>query len=625
MTHRQALAVLVSVTLLGFALRLYRIDAISFRGDEAFTVLNWVSQPLLDTLRGDIPLADPQPPLAFALFRGWSLLFGTSEFAMRVLPALFSLIGIPAVYALSQRLGSRTWGALAALLWALHPFLIWHAQDTKAYSIWAAFSGLALWLALRALDKRRPIDWLLYVAAASIAAYLYYLELFALLALNLFVIIRYRRNWSLLRSWLLSQLAIAFILAPWFLQPRLLFDSGYGGTTFPFEPAQIFTWLIPLLNFGMTLQPKAELPSTTVFIWLPVLLVLLIGLVLRWRTNRSTALLLGLCGFLPVLLLSLVSFKMNVFTPRYVLSVVPIYALLAASFMLNTGKFFQQPALRKGLPIVLAVGWLYVGGISLINYYFVPEFAKAPDWRGLISYLHTHGSPDDFVVQAAADEAFTLYFDDFSDSMRLPANPRQATNEITGALEQGLSNYRSVWLVARTPDDWPNKGVPLEWLASHAQEVRSAHIGGLPARQFMSWQVSEIEAESLAAFDDTVELVGIQISKEPANELLVWLYWRPLSTTERPLKAFVHLIGPVNPATGTPLWTQDDHYPQHERISTTTWSASETYRDIFTLDLAGVPAGEYKLLAGWYDPETGQRLSVGKTDSYRIGSITIPD
>jgi 4-amino-4-deoxy-L-arabinose transferase-like glycosyltransferase len=616
MTHRQALALLVSVTLLGFTLRLYRIDAVSFRGDEAFTVLNWVSQPLMDTLRSDIPLADPQPPLAFALFRGWSLLFGASEFSMRILPALFSLFGIPAVYALGHRLGSRSWGALAALLWALHPFLIWHAQDSKAYAIWAAGSTIALWLALRALDKRRRIDWLLYIAAASIAAYLYYLELFSLLALNLFVLIRYRH---VLRPWFLSQFAIASILAPWFLQERLLFGSGYRGTTFPFEPAQIFTWLIPSLNFGMTLPP-----STLAAIWPLSLIVLTLGLTFCWRINRSTALLLGLCGFLPVLLLCLVSFRMNVFTPRYVLSVAPIYTLLVASFILAAGRIFRQPLPRRALPVLLAGGWLYLSGISLINYYFVPEFAKAPDWRGLVSYLQTYGTPDDFVVQAAADEAFTLYFNDFSESQRLPANPQQPVEEITNALAQGLNTHRSVWLVARTPDDWPNKDAPLEWLANNSQEVRAIHIGGLPVRQFMPWQVGEIEPATLAEFSSTVELVGAQTWLEPTNELLVWLYWRPLKTTQSPLKAFVHLIGPVNPASGTPLWTQDDHFPQHERIRTTTWSSSEVYRDIFRLPLNSVPAGEYDLLAGWYDPVTGQRVSVGETDSYRIGSISLP-
>jgi mannosyltransferase len=621
MSHRQTLALIVFLILLGFALRLYQIDFVSFRGDEAFTVLNWVSQPLLDTLRSNIPLADPQPPLTFALFRGWSLLFGTTEFSMRMLPALFSLIGIPTVFMLGKRLGNRTLGALAALLWTLHPFLIWHAQDSKAYAIWAACSSLSLWLALRALDKRRPIDWLIYVTAAAIAAYLYYLELFALLALNLFVLIRYRRNWPVLRPWLLSQLAVGFILAPWFLQERLLFDSGYSGTTFTFDPSRITTWLIPALNFGMTL-PSSVLATIGPL----VLLALILGLVARWRMRRSTSLLLALCGFVPVLLLALVSTRLNVFTPRYILSVVPIYTLLAASFILEPGRIFRQSVLRHALPVLLAGGWLYFSGISLMNYYFVPEFAKAPDWRGLVSYLQTHGSPEDFVVQAAADEAFTLYFDDFSASARLPANPRQPADEITNILERGLSTHHSVWLVAHPPMDWPNREVPIDWLSSHAQQVRVVEIGGLPARQFMKWQVEqhEIAPVPLAEFDRTAELVGFRTSIEPDNELLVWLYWRPLATTERSLKTFVHLIGPTNPATGKPLWTQDDHYPQHERISTTAWSPSEVYRDIFRLSLTSVSAGQYELLAGWYDPETGQRIAVDANDSYKLENITLP-
>src|SRR5690606_3592397 len=133
MTHRQALLFLCGLILFGFALRIYRIDAVSFRGDEAFTVLHWVSRPLLETLRSEIPLADPQPPLAFALFRGWSLLFGTGEFVMRMLPALLNTLGIAVMYVMGLRLGGRVMGVLAALLWAMHPFLVWHAQDTKAY------------------------------------------------------------------------------------------------------------------------------------------------------------------------------------------------------------------------------------------------------------------------------------------------------------------------------------------------------------------------------------------------------------------------------------------------------------------------------------------------------------
>src|SRR5262249_28109260 len=147
---------------------------------------------------------------------------GDSEFLARMLPALISLLGIPALYALGHRLGGRGMGLVAALVWTIHPLEIWHAQDARNYALWAALSAVALWLALRAVEKRRRIDWALYVVAALLAAYLYYLELFTLVVLNLYVFIVYRRDRRLLAQWIASQVIIVIGLALWYAQPRLL-------------------------------------------------------------------------------------------------------------------------------------------------------------------------------------------------------------------------------------------------------------------------------------------------------------------------------------------------------------------------------------------------------------------
>lgn len=619
MARKQALAVVISLILVGFALRVYRIEAVSFRGDEAFTVLNWVSRPLSETLASEIPLKDPQPPLAFALFRVWSLLFGTSEFSMRILPALLNVLGIPTIYALGARLNNRKAGLMAAFLWTIHPFLIWHAQDTKAYAIWAAVSGLALWLALRALDKQRRIDWLLYIFAAATAAYLYYLELFALAALNVYVFINYRHHKARLRQWVLSQMTIGLILAPWYLQGRLLFGSGYSGTTFPFEPQQILTWLIPALNFGRSTLSEEFLQAVAPFL----LAVLLFAWIVQYRVNRHAATLLGLTGFLPIALLSLVSLRMNVFEPRYVLSVIPAHILLISFVVMNSVK---APPVRYVLSAVFLGGWLLICGISLRNYYFDPAFAKAPDWRALVAYLRTHATPDDLVIQAAADEAFTLYFDAFSDFERLPGNPRQPESEMIQILEQARNHYRSVWLVAQTPDDWPNANIGPEWLSGNMQRIRKSTIGGLRVEQYMPWQVREAELSEmpLATFEDVAHLAGAQIGFESPDELLGWTYWQPIQTTSQPLKIFVHLIGPTNPITGTPLWSQDDHFPQQGQVQTITWSTGDTHRDIFRLSLEGIPPGDYEVLVGFYNPETNQRVLADGQDNYRIASITIP-
>ncbi len=628
MTRNQIQWLVIGITLVGFALRIYHLDRLSFRGDEAITVSTWVSQPLLETLNSDVIIRDPQPPFAVALYRGWFLLVGSmTEFGIRLLPALLNTIGIPALYVLGKRLTNHRIGVYAACLWAVHPFLIWHSQDARNYAIWVVFSTLALWTALRALERRKRVDWLLYITFAAITAYIYYLELFLIFALNIYVLIYYWRNRPLLRNWFFSQIAIGLLLAPWYLQERLLFNDIYGGTTFPFDPTRTLTWIIPSLNFGRTISEGLMLN-----IWWLVLLLLILGVMVRWHHKHNAGLLLALTGFLPPILLGLVSLRMNVFTPRYILAVVPIYILIIVSLIDTLWRLSTPQIIRRALSLMLAGGWLVVIGYSLSNLYFSNDYAKTTDWRGLTDYLRANVSSNDIVLQAAADEAFTFYFGSLADFDRIPANPHQSTGEITRILQNAAANYASIWLVARTPGDWPNRNVGPDWLARNMQEVLATQIGeqpiDLPIQQYMPWQVQpeQIESTPLATFQGVAHLAGVQIIEppEPTGELVIWVYWEPLDTTNNALKAFLHLVGPLNPATGTPLWAQDDHFPQDSRISTTIWDPTEIYRDVFKIPLAEVPPGQYMLHIGLYDPATGERIPTGSGDSYEISTLTLP-
>jgi hypothetical protein len=199
-------------------------------------------------------------------------------------------------------------------------------------------------------------------------------------------------------------------------------------------------------------------------------------------------------------------------------------------------------------------------------------------------------------------------------------------------LENAAANFDSIWLVARTPDDWPNRQIGPDWLARNMQEVRRTQIGqppnDLPVQQFKRWEVhpSEIDDTPLVEFADVAELVGVQVMDlpEPTGELVVWIYWRPVGTTEKPFKAFLHLVGTVNPVTGTPLWSQDDHFPQNMHISTDSWPIGKIYRDVFKLPVAEVPPGHYTLNIGLYDPDTGQRILTDTGDSYEIAAVALP-
>jgi hypothetical protein len=95
----------------------------------------------------------------------------------------------------------------------------------------------------------------------------------------------------------------------------------------------------------------------------------------------------------------------------------------------------------------------------------------------------------------------------------------------------------------------------------------------------------------------------------PGDTLSVRLTWRALASMDRHYTAFVHLLGPENPALDSPLWAQDDHEPGHATYSTDRWFPGEVIIDTFDLHVPGdAPPGAYTLSTGFYDLETLERL-----------------
>ena len=146
------LAALVLLVWLALILRLLWLDASPLRGDEAFAIQYWAA-PWPDALA--LASIEPHPVGTFALFAVWKATFGDGEWVMRLLPTLLSLPGLAAIYTLGRQLFRRRRVALlAALLYAVHPFLIWHAQDVRNYAIWTSTELIAL-----AGPAGRPAPW----------------------------------------------------------------------------------------------------------------------------------------------------------------------------------------------------------------------------------------------------------------------------------------------------------------------------------------------------------------------------------------------------------------------------------------------------------------------------------
>ena len=146
--------------------------------------------------------------------------------------------------------------------------------------------------------------------------------------------------------WIGAQIAIGLLLAPWYLQPRLLFGSGYGGTAGQFDPPAVADALHPDADVRRISCPLILSRACAA----AARIALLVGLFVWWRRNRRQALLFGLIGTIPLLLLGVVSTKLNVFEPRYVLAAAPAYTLILCVLVLRA-------AMASSGDIAVAVLW----------------------------------------------------------------------------------------------------------------------------------------------------------------------------------------------------------------------------------------------------------------------------
>jgi len=607
---------LSGIALLGFACRLYQINTPSLRGDEAFTVMHWMREPLALSLSSFVTI-DPQPPLAYASYRAFALLVGSGEGSVRLLSALVSTIGIAACGALGSRLAGQRAGLFAALCYALSPAIVWHAQDARNYALWAAISPLALLAALRALDRHRPRDWVIYVLLAVAACYLYYLELIFVATLNIWVFLVHQQKPATLKRWVLSQIALALILLPWFAQPSLLSGGGYGGTAQHTDLPLLLTQFVPTLVYGSSLSAAAQIAGAII-----ALILATAGACSLWNRQRAAATLLLVWVTLPMLALSAISLRLAVFVPRYVLASSAAWFILVGIGGLAMLASRRARYRFSGMVLVAAFAALMM--ISLFNHFLLNDYAKSPNWRALAHYLSRQASADHVIINQAADPALTFYLDSErvpSEWLYLPANPRQPVEEIRDLIEQRLDSGHPVWLVA-SPPDWPNRDVPQHVLAERAQLLRSIQLPGLSAAEYAPPPPS---GPALAQFGEVISLVGVDISAlpDPDGMLRVYLTWQALRATDARLKSFLHLL-PAGDDLSPPT-AQDDQLPADGAMDSTTWSPNTRFREIYALPVAHLPPGRYTLRAGWYDPQTGSRLLLtDSSDGASIGEIHLP-
>ena len=621
--------------LLAFGLRIYRLDCQPLRGDESFSIQFSAHQ--LDWLLPSIATVEPNPPLYYLLLHYWMQLLGQSEFVTRFLSLLFGVLSVPLIYQLGKSMGRPYVGGLAALLLAINPFQIWHAQDVRNYTLWPALSIAALTFLLRALREGRPRQWMGYASMTLLSLFTHYYDLFLLLFQNLFFFAFALGQWRreeqprvslrrVLCTWIVIQVSLALVFGPWLMYGSSRLVAITEGDSPPLWT--VFSRCLTAFSIGETVSPMLRTAA------LPFLVLLVVyGLARTFSSSRYHALFLILYIVAPSVCVFGAAQVRPLFRERYLNAIAPAYYLSFAWGLLSPAEYLRR---WKAVPLVAGVTFLGLfAAHSLNNHYHNPQYQKSPDWRALSVYLASETEPGDVLILNYPDPTFSYYYDGRAPSFILPRGllSQQVKIETADALRVLATKYERIWFYPLTDVGWDNEGFVENWLNRHASLVAERDILGFRWLIYQPVVVSlnEVQYPLHLTLGDSILLRGYdcdacadeplgRASINPGTALHVTLYWEAMNRVDTAYSVFVHLID----ASGR-IYVQRDAPPRGGDFPTNEWMSGDIIVDPYSLLVpSDAPPGDYGLIVGMYDPATAQRLPVADdTGAYQGDHVTI--
>jgi len=629
-----ALAILV--ILLAAALRFHRLGAQSLWYDEGVAYAH-----SLRTLPELIPLLQPNVhvPAYFAVLGWWQDLTGSSEFALRSLSALFSIISVAYAFALGRRLSHAVAGLAAAALVALNSFSIYYAQETRMYAMLTAIAGASMWLFLDCLPARNDGDggresWRQVAGLGLVNALGVYTHIaFALVILTQAALASLRlgaalvggplpERWRALRRGRGIRLPLAFVLTSLLFLPWLsvsVLQLGARSHRLQYMPVdQMLREIFSLFAFGATFELNAG-----ALIWLVVVLLLL-GLLPPASRRRDWR-----HSLLPVawVSISIAAYLAVGLGDHFLRLLLP--AQLAFALWLGRGLWVlwsMRLRILRAIPRIVAAIALIAYLIALCGrldtLYHHPDFQR-DDMRGLARRIETNLRAGDGLIVSAAglQELLRYYYRGEAPIYPLPAG---ADDEGTRAqvLELIAAHDRLHALFYGAEQQDPNQIVETT-LNRSAFEIDDRWVDDLRYVIYAS-DLNLGEPRVLRRdFGDVIRLHSVALSATSlrAGDILqAQLVWSALRPPSERYKVFLQLLD----SEGV-LVAQRDSEPAGGSARTTAWQPAETVVDnhglLIPLDIS---PGDYRLIAGLYDiDEPSARLATGGDSYLELGTITV--
>jgi mannosyltransferase len=497
---RKRSLLLILILLLGFSLRLVRLDAREMWYDEAFAVLYAEKAPG-SIVQGTVTqvegaAADIHPLLYYFFLHGW-LELGDSPFAARFPSVVFGVLSICLVYALGRELGGVQVGLVASVLTALSPFHIWYSQEARMYSLLCLVSLLSIYFFAKAYQEGNWAHWMAFAFCSALSLYVHNLAFLIPFALIVFALAA--RRWTVFPRLLVAYVVISALFLPWlilvpgqFAKVQQAYWVARPGPSELVRTLLVFTFNLPLPNW--------LLPLALFYSMLLLTLTLYFALrpfVRRAGTGSGWATALVLTLFLvPVLTMFTISQLKAVYIERAVLvGALAYYVAMALSFSRSRPP---RLVLLSLLPVLLLLA------TALEYQYTYALFPRSP-FRDVDAYLREHRQPGDVIIH---DNKLSFFPSHYYDRSLPQAYVGDAPGSSTDTL--AVPTQEVLGLLAQPDVDHAAGDAQRVWFVIFQRALDEATELG-------------VENQSKAWLDSRYRLISV----EAFNDLLVYLYETP--------------------------------------------------------------------------------------------------
>ena len=329
------------------------------------------NRPLANLMRV-LAQSPEHAPLYFVLARFWAEVFGGSVVAMRSLPVLFGVLGIPAMYGAGRALfgqrkdaqakaGAEMTAKTAAGLLAISPFFVAYSQEARPYSLWILLLLLTTQFLWRSLQTNERRWWLAYGACLVLTLYTSLLSVLVVFGQGLAVLLWHRRRLS---AYVIASAIALSTLLPWAIVVFTHWQKLQSNTVWMqiYAPiwATLGTWFYSLAVLFFDV-PVAERPLVFgLQVVTATATIALIGyasyVFVRQTARQLWGFVLATAFSIPgiLLLIDLLRSGQAAATPRYLMP-THLVALLLVAYLLGDRLFFKYRSPTKKWRIVAAV------------------------------------------------------------------------------------------------------------------------------------------------------------------------------------------------------------------------------------------------------------------------------